>query len=1700
MHAPSRVCCCALGMVLPIVLTLSATSAAQFPMDIPFDDEFLYGVLPPSPPPGGKSERGLQWLEEAKAADDAGETEKARPLLEKVLLEDVSAATAREALDRLEEISSTKEFIAAIQQLAPLVPSPEVQRVLSERGVNWNGDKLTFGWIPPLVQSPLTIVYNDNGDPPMVSRHEYRVFRVAPKDWQAEVERSKKNLWQPVPMHTERKNWVPVKISAETDWNDHPTIVEMNYPKRAEIRGDFSPGAYVFVETVNHFRRETPFVVSDFSLDIFQVGEDAVMYATDAVSGEPRAGVRVELFGKSPWQPRTVHTDVHGLATVSKAKGVLLAIASYEKSLQAIAIWEGYPSQSPKAYVTTDRPIYRPGQTVHYKVVGRKTDAAGKLRMPDAREVLVEFRDPQGRQLVREVRSWNGFGSISGEFRLADEPPLGSYEIAVSPPPPATPEDPSEDSGGESYYQFEVVAYRRPDFEVVVKPNPAGTAAEEGNIKVHIEATYLVGGGVSDAHVEWSVLALESTSTSSVSEVTEPARDPKAWFYRSQEAGLHWSDRAGANFFQIASDGYWSTRKEPLTADSGRTDRNGRLEITFSPPADRVAGRYLIQATVRDAAGAEAQGEAEFDGDPDFRRIELGPDRLFYQPGEQVKARLAVFRGDGSPAANESIDIAAFEAAPRAANDEGPLAVEYESFASRIVTTNEQGEATAVFKAPTSDTLRLRARRVNGSNAQQGERRIEIPIAYPFERPTPTMRLRHFQPQPPDEFDPSPLAPPRLLHLVPDQRAYYSDEKLRLLLQCEDAPVSVLLMVEAGSGIRHAQVVPMKRTIEVIEIPVSPAWGSRCQIRAHYRKDGIGQQHAADIVIIPRDTLLDVAVNVPGDSVRPGEEVAVEVMVQRPGGEPIAAEVELAIVDDGLFQVLAANGDGASSLGLPPDIRTHFSSSYPPEVGQSSTAGNWIHEDRYFEPFPSDGWAWDVDRSGRQFGDFTPDGFVGGGMGGFGGGGFFGGGLGGFGGGGFFGGGLSLRVQQRPFVISVVPVVTDTPASRTRSNFSEVWHYAAHVVTGNDGRATLRLPAPDSLTRWRIIARAITREGQVGQAQSSVLTRQDVMLRLAAPRFYTSGDEGSVATILRNELDGEATFDVELQLEGAAGGGTKKFTLAPGMEQRVEWPLTVTASHGQVRMSASARSPQGADALELNVPVVPFGIERLAARSGVVAGDWSAEFTLPDDAIPGSAELALHVAPAGIEAVEQALPRLADYPYGCVEQTMSRFVPAVAASSALKRLKLSNPALERDLPAMVQAGLQRLYAFQHDDGGWGWWENDATDEAMTAYVVLGLATAREAGFLVDERTLQSGLFALRNMKTTPIAVYARRLAGEELPSDFEIPIATTDQDRAYLVLAGFRNVAAKLSPTPPQRNEANDIITASLTLRALLAIDRNDPRIETFTAWVMQQRRGGWWISTLDSAHAVFALAELAQDSENKPRFEILFNGKAIPVNDGNARVSGDELTVGDNRIEVRLLDAKPGDERDASARLYAAAELRYFSSALREIGADSERWFAQNGDGQPQPALAVSRRLERGVINKEGQLNWLPLASGDAVQILDRLRMVVEIASPKGAQRVLLETPLPSGGETGAANRVAHCDNRWAITAFAQLEIRDTKACTAIGAVGPGTQRYLIEFRPTRPGKYHLLPVQAFAMYEEHQRGYSFPFELRVTAAEREP
>ena len=340
------------------------------------------------------------------------------------------------------------------------------------------------------------------------------------------------------------------------------------------------------------------------------------------------------------------------------------------------------------------------------------------------------------------------------------------------------------------------------------------------------------------------------------------------------------------------------------------------------------------------------------------------------------------------------------------------------------------------------------------------------------------------------------------------------------------------------------------------------------------------------------------------------------------------------------------------------------------------------------------------------------------------------------------------------------------PAVVVRSDFRATVFWQPDIHTDQNGKATVKVKYPDSLTSWKATARAVTAVNQFGIADVTTRTRQPLIVRLEAPRFFVVGDTVTLSAVVNNNTENEMAVQPGLE----PGGVLSNTRLEPATtlkvpangEARADWVLKISQP-GDVRLKATARGDQYADAMEKTFIAYEHGIEKFISNSGKTRGDdTTIKLVLPHERKPDSTSLTVQVTPSMAVTMLDALPYLINYPYGCTEQTMSRFLPTVVTAKTLRDLGLqpedvmgrvfggieTNSAAAThpngkknldDMNKMTQASLDRLYDFQHSDGGWGWWKEGDSDHWMTAYVVWGLSLARGADVGIKDDTLRRGV-------------------------------------------------------------------------------------------------------------------------------------------------------------------------------------------------------------------------------------------------------------------------------------------------------------------------------------------------------------------------
>ncbi len=216
-----------------------------------------------------------------------------------------------------------------------------------------------------------------------------------------------------------------------------------------------------------------------------------------------------------------------------------------------------------------------------------------------------------------------------------------------------------------------------------------------------------------------------------------------------------------------------------------------------------------------------------------------------------------------------------------------------------------------------------------------------------------------------------------------------------------------------------------------------------------------------------------------------------------------------------------------------------------------------------------------------------------------------------------------------------------------RRHFPDTAYWNPTILTDEQGRAVVSIRLPDSLTRWRLTARAVTADTHLGEGLSTLTVTQPLVVRPALPRFLVQGDTFTLTAFLH--YDGPAAVPVEAGLlpQGLTPHTplTHTLTVAAGETAEVAWTLSADTL-GPVTLTAYAQGPDLGDAVQHTIPVVPFAIPEVSSFSGEVIGERVERFTLPADFMPEVTALEVRLAPSILSSLLDGLEYLTGYPFG----------------------------------------------------------------------------------------------------------------------------------------------------------------------------------------------------------------------------------------------------------------------------------------------------------------------------------------------------------------------------------------------------------------------------------------------------------------------
>ena len=1446
------------------------------------------------------------------------------------------------------------------------------------------------------------------------------------------------------------------------DWREKLPALENEYDSRMIPLGKLDSGVYLIEGVSAGMRAYSIAIVTNLTMIEKTNRHGQVMvYIVDRKTGAPHEGVSVEVSNakntlatghtdksgifktdlKVPEKPQTAEEDVN---PDERQRNPFLIMARERDNFVVSDIDSLYfggnggeddvlTGEDVTSYIYTDRPIYRPAQSVFFKGILRQWTAQG-YKLIDSKTVKVTIEDPNNSKIFEKELPLSDRGTFSGQLDIGEEAALGSYNITAS----------IGEASASGY--FDVQEYKKPEFKVTVK-GPKQFAAVGEKVRFTINANYFFGAPVTNADVHYYIYK---------------QRYYHWWWDNDAD---EFDDAAGPN--NEADDeedsDYYSTDlvTEGDASLNARGEANVDFEVPESDPKEEWDYSYRLEAQVTDASRREMQGAASFIGTRGKTVADAYPERYLYYQGDEARIRVKTADYAGKPV-SQKVTLKFIEQKwERQSKWEEYNGYKYENveyilhereLATGEVTTDGQGDATYDFAVPSPGSIYVK------TLVNEDGKEIVNRGGY-FWAPDKKGQWSDFSYQDYDE---------KSIKLVPDKKSYRPGQTAHVLAMLPTDQAHLLVTTELSEVLTVRQIDATGRSI-VIDVPIEKNYSPNVYLDVSYVKNNDMYSQSQIIGVPARDKMLKLDIVPNKTEFKPRDVASYTIVARNDDGSPAAnTEVSLGIVDESIYSIAPETAG---------NIKREFYGRRYDEV-QTSLAIHYTFTG-YGGEKPAD---LAKNKSAYQLADFKNE-----------------------------------SSYAEPTI---------------RKEFKDTAFWQPDVLTGGDGKATVSFKLPDNLTTWRATARGVTADTRVGSGVQKTIARKDVIMRLEMPRFLTEGDTVTISGVVHNFLKSDKSTKISLDLNGAQllDSPSSTVTIRPNGEHRVDWRVQANAV-GKLTLLAKALTDTESDAVEMTMDIVPHGLKRTTGNTMTVTqkdADQTISLDVPGRTDTQARSLRIEVSPSIAGALFGALDYLTSYPYGCTEQTMSSFLPNIVVAQTLNDVPTAKIRASNDLDNKVRKGLDRLYAYQHADGGWGWWKDDKSDPFMTAYVVDGLTMASRAGYQVDNwrhsqgrEKLSSLLTAGKNDNGNPIddetrayMIYAFTESGDGdvhfLDELYGKRNNLGSYGRALLALAlqerkdARAQEVAKLIEGSAQQDEFEahwqtarvndygrdvylDAEATSLSLKALSQINPGSYLLPKAARWLVKNRQNGYyWLSTKETAFAIYGLTDyLKVSNELSPdyTFEVYLNG---------VKVAGQHVGTNDSANAETVTVWKKGGEIGPANQIRIVKHgngALYVSSALEYFTAD-ENVAAQSAGG-----LKITREYLRLRVSEDekGKASWKVEALTGELRSGDMIVVRLRLTGPR-AQYVMIEDPIPAGAEQVARVSGIYLNyslGQWCDW-YSNREFRDNRTAIFMNYFdGDATLQYAM--RVEVPGEFKVAPARAELMYQPTVQANTANDRLRI-------
>ncbi|HZQ43214.1 MAG TPA: MG2 domain-containing protein [Acidobacteriaceae bacterium] len=633
-------------------------------------------------------------------------------------------------------------------------------------------------------------------------------------------------------------------------------------------------GLYLVEATNGHLKAYTLLMITQMALVTRTTSAGVTTFVVDRTTGQPIGGANVEDgFGQKSLG--TALTDTQGVAQLSASSDAATLAAGDEGFWVVAHKGDDFAASTPatwaltydkprkyEGYVFTERPVYRPTHTVHWKAILRE-HSGNILVLPKAKTAHVSILDGQDKAVFQRDMPISAAGDITGDFELPRDASLGYYTLRVG------------DENENVSTSFHVEDYRKPEYRVSVAAAQKRTL-EGSTMPVTIDSRYFFGEPVANGKVK----------------------------YRIYHERLYWYGDEGDEESSAPPDENSDEDNAYSAGDeeqekTAKLDANGLLTVQVPTQVTTDAAnytdlQYTVEAGVTDAANREISGRGRFMATYSTFRVMVEPVMYSVRVGESAKFKVTTKDYENKPVSTHVHVQLAYQ------HWEGGHSKTVDGPATDL-TTDATGHATGELPVGSNPPYRSALFRATASAVQPGTRDphsegyLWIMGANEEGWGGETQNAE----------------------ILADKKSYAPGDTAHLTIVSPALKFYALLLVE-GSTLERRELLHSDSNSVSYDLPITAESQPNLTVSVLFLKDSTLYQASNNLKVPPKQQQLQVQVTPAKDVFQPNQQVSYDVLTRDSGGKPTSADISFGVVDEAIYS-LHPDSSGDMVKALYPD-------------------------------------------------------------------------------------------------------------------------------------------------------------------------------------------------------------------------------------------------------------------------------------------------------------------------------------------------------------------------------------------------------------------------------------------------------------------------------------------------------------------------------------------------------------------------------------------------------------------------------------------------------------------------------------------------------------------------------------------------------------------------------------------------------------